>query len=146
MNRKKLENIEHLLESLSLELHGKYTEFSDNTVILTVPVNKAETEFQSIKGYIADQNTYLNQITQMIILTGTVCTLHDHPELDFKELLKKNYTMVYSKITITDEDYLEVEAATCYEYATAEEVEAMIKEVAMTTQQLKKELVGVNTN
>ena len=144
MNRKKLENIEYLLESLSLELHGKYTEFSEDTVILTVPVNKEETEFQSIKGYIADRETYQSQTAQMIILTGTIGTLHDHPELDFRELLKKNYLMVYSKITITDGDYLEVEAATRYEYATAEEVEEMIREVAIVTQQLKKELMSAS--
>lgn len=140
MNRKKLENIERLLKGLSLELHGQYTEYSDDTVILTVPVNKDESEFQSVKGYVVERE----EGTQMIILTGTICTLHDHPNLDYKELLKKNYQMVYCKITITDEDYLEVEAATKYNYATAEEVEEMIKEVAIRTRKLKKELLGAN--
>ena len=142
MNRKKLENIEHLLESLSVELHGQYTEFSNDMVILTIPINEDESEFQSVKGYIVDRTTLKGETAQMVILTGSVCTLHDHPEIDLKELLKKNYQMIYSKITITDEDYLEIEAATRYEYATAEEVEAMIEEVAMRTQELKKELLN----
>lgn len=140
MNRKKIENIELLLKELSLELHGQYTEYSDDTVILTVPVNENESEFQSVKGYVVERE----EGTQMIILTGTVCTLHDHPNIDYKKLLKKNFQMVYCKITITDEDYLEVETATKYNYATAEEVEDMIKEVAVKTRELKKELLGAN--
>lgn len=142
MNRKKLKNIEQLLESSSITLHGQYTEYSDDTVIITVPVNKDENRFQSVKGYVADRQTTQGETTQMVMLSCTVCTLHDHPELDFKELLKKNYQMIYSKLTITDEDYLEVEAATRYEYATAQEVEAMIEEVAMRADQLKKEILG----
>ncbi|OJJ22596.1 hypothetical protein BKI52_07915 [marine bacterium AO1-C] len=135
MNRKKLENIESLLQELSVELHGQYTEYSDDTVILTVPVDKDETEFQSVKGYVVDKEPG----KQVVILTGTVCTLHDHPSVDYLDLLKRNYQMVYCKLTITDEDYLEVEAATYYNYATADEVEAMIKEVATRTYELKKE-------
>ena len=136
MNRKKLENIESLLEELSVELHGQYTEYSDDTVILTVPVDKDESEFQSVKGYVVERDAS----RQIVILTGTVCTLHDHPDINYLDLLKRNYQMVYCKFTITDEDYLEVEAATNYNYATADEVEEMIKEVAQTTHALKKEL------
>ena len=136
MNRKKLENIESLLEELSVELHGQYTEYSDDTVILTVPVNEDESEFQSIKGYVVEREPG----KQVVILTGTVCTLHDHPNIDYLDLLKRNYKMVYCKLTVTDEDYLEVEAATNYNYATANEVEEMIREVAVRTHELKKEL------
>lgn len=146
MNRKKLKNIEQLLESSSIELHGQYTEYSEDTVIITVPVNKDESRFQSVKGYVADRKTAEGDTAQMVMLSCTICTLHDHPELDFKELLKKNYQLIYSKITITDEDYLEVEAATRYEYATAQEVEAMIEEVAIKADELKKELLGENAN
>ncbi|EAY24256.1 hypothetical protein [Microscilla marina] len=146
MNRKKLKNIEQLLESLSIELHGQYTEYSEDMVIITVPVNDDESKFQSVKGYVADRKTSQNETAQMVMLSSTVCTLHDHPELDFKELLKKNYYMIYSKLTITDEDYLEVEAATRYEYATAQEVEAMIEEVARKTEELKQELLGAKAN
>ena len=77
---------------------------------------------------------------QTIILTGTVCTLHDHPNINHLDLLKKNYQMVYCKFTVTDEDYLEVEAATNYNYATADEIEDMMKEVAQTTYRVKQEM------
>lgn len=142
MNRQNIEKIERFLEELSIELHGQLTEYSDDTVIITVPIDESETEFQSIKGAIVERVEGIH----MVILTGTICTLHDHPELDFKDLLKRNYQMLYSKITITDEDYLEVEAATRYDYATAEEVEEMIKEVAIKTQELKRELLYPDTN
>lgn len=136
MNRKKLENIESLLKELSVELHGQYTEYSEDTVILTVPINEGENEFQSIKGYIVEREPG----KQTIILTGTVCTLHDHPNINHLDLLKKNYQMVYCKFTVTDEDYLEVEAATNYNYATADEIEDMMKEVAQTTYRVKQEM------
>ena len=144
MNRQNIETIEKFLEELSVDLHGQLSEYSEDTVIITVPINVDETEFQGIKGSIIERVEGVH----MVILTGTICTLHDHTELDFKDLLKKNYQMLYSKITITDEDYLEVEAATRYDYATAEEVEEMIKEVAVKTHELKEELLNtdVKTN
>lgn len=141
MNRQNIETIERFLEELSVDLHGQLSEYSEDTVIITVPINEDETEFQGIKGTITERTEGVH----MVILTGTICTLHDHTELDFKELLKKNFQLLYSKITITDEDYLEVEAATRYDYATAEEVEEMIKEVAVKAHDLKEELLNTKT-
>ncbi|GAB4401110.1 MAG: hypothetical protein OHK0053_23410 [Microscillaceae bacterium] len=129
-------NVKGYLETLAQEMNGNYTEYSDDTVILTVPLE--EGRFQSIRGIITEKDSGL-----MLILTSTICRLHEYPNVvDFRRMLEMNYELGYAKITITDEDYLELMAAIKYELATPDEIRYMINEVATTADRLEFEITG----
>ncbi|NJL13693.1 MAG: YbjN domain-containing protein [Microscillaceae bacterium] len=129
-------NVKGYLETLAQEMNGNYTEYSDDTVILTVPLE--EGRFQSIRGIITEKDSGL-----MLILTSTICRLHEYPNVvDFRRMLEMNYELGYAKITITDEDYLELMAAIKYELATPGEIRYMINEVAATADRLEFEITG----
>ncbi len=128
-------NVKSYLEALAEELNGNFTEYSDDTVILTVPLEDGR--FQSIRGLIAEREAGL-----MLIFTSTICRLHEFPNVDFKRMLELNYELGYSKITITDEDYLELMTSIKYKLANAEEIRYMITEIAQTADKLELEITG----
>lgn len=128
-------NIQGYLKKLAEELNGNYTEFSDDTVIVTVPVD--EGRYQSVRGMLQKK-----QSGDMLMLTSTICRLHEYPDVNFRKMLELNFNLGYSKITITDEDYLELAAAIKYELCTPEEVRFMLEEVAQTADRLELEITG----
>lgn len=128
-------NVKSYLEALAEELNGNFTEYSDDTIIMTIPLD--EGRFQSIRGLIAERETGL-----MLIFTSTICRLHEFPHVDFKRMLELNYELGYSKITITDEDYLELMTSIKYQLANSEEIRYMITEIAQTADKLEFEITG----
>lgn len=128
-------NIKGYLEKLAQELNGNFTEYSDDTVIVTLPLD--EGRFQSVRGLISERESGL-----MLVFTSTICRLHEYPDVDFRKMLEMNYELGYSKITITDEDYLELMTAIKYELATPAEVKYMILEIAGTADKLEFEITG----
>ncbi len=128
-------NVKGYLESLAQELNGNYTEYSDDTVILTIPLD--EGRFQSIRGILAQREAGL-----MLIFTSTICRLHEFPDVNFRRMLEMNFELGYSKITITDEDYLELMTSIKYDLATEEEIKYMIHEIAETADKLEFEITG----
>jgi len=128
-------NVKSYLEALAQELNGNFTEYSDDTVIMTLPLD--EGRFQSIRGLITEKESGL-----MLIFTSTICRLHEFPNVDFKRMLEMNYELGYSKITITDEDYLELMTSIRYDLANAEEIRYMINEIAQTADKLEFEITG----
>jgi hypothetical protein len=128
-------NVKSYLEALAQELNGNFTEYSDDTIIMTLPLD--EGRFQSIRGLITEKESGL-----MLIFTSTICRLHEFPNVDFKRMLEMNYELGYSKITITDEDYLELMTSIRYDLANAEEIRYMINEIAQTADKLEFEITG----
>jgi hypothetical protein len=128
-------NVQGYLEKLAQELNGNYTEYSNDTVIVTLPVD--EGRFQSVRGLILEKEGGTR-----LILTSTICRLHEYPDVDFRKMLEHNYDLGYSKITITDEDYLELMTAMKYDLVTPEELRYMLIEVAKTADDLELEITG----
>lgn len=128
-------NVRGYLEQLAQEMNGNFTEYSDDTVIVTLPLE--EGRFQSVRGLINERESGL-----MLIFTSTICRLHEYPDVDFRKMLEMNYDLGYSKITITDEDYLELMAAIKYELCSPEELRYMITEVVQTADRLELEITG----
>ena len=128
-------NVKGYLQQLAEEMDGNYTEYSDDTIIVTLPLE--EGRFQSVRGLITERDSGL-----MLILTSTICRLHEYPDVDYRKMLEMNYELGYSKITITDEDYLELMTSIKYDLATPEEIKYMITEVALTADKLEFEITG----
>jgi hypothetical protein len=128
-------NVQGYLEKLAQELNGNYTEYSDDTVIVTLPVD--EGRFQSVRGLIIPKEQGLR-----LVLASTICRLHEYPDVDFRKMLEHNFELGYSKITITDEDYLELITSMAYELVTPEELRYMLVEVATTADKLEHEITG----
>jgi hypothetical protein len=128
-------NVKGYLENLAHEMNGNYTEYSDDTIIITLPLD--EGRFQSVRGLIIEKESGL-----MLIFTSTICRLHEYPDVDFRKMLEMNFELGYSKITITDEDYLELMTAIKYDLVTPEELRYMITEVIQTADKLELEITG----
>lgn len=128
-------NVKGYLQHLAEEMDGNYTEYSDDTIIVTLPLE--EGRFQSVRGLITERDSGL-----MLILTSTICRLHEYPDVDYRKMLEMNYELGYSKITITDEDYLELMTSIKYDLANPEEIKYMITEVAQTADRLEFEITG----
>ncbi|MDX2306210.1 MAG: hypothetical protein NW226_25605 [Microscillaceae bacterium] len=128
-------NVKGYLQHLAEEMDGNYTEYSDDTIIVTLPLE--EGRFQSVRGLITERDSGL-----MLILTSTICRLHEYPDVDYRKMLEMNYELGYSKITITDEDYLELMTSIKYDLANPEEIKYMITEVAQTADKLEFEITG----
>jgi hypothetical protein len=80
----------------------------------------------------------------MIVFTASVCRLHEYPNIDYRKLLEHNYDYGYAKITITDEDFLEVMAAIKYDLCTPDEVKYMVDEISHVADMLEKEITGTD--
>jgi hypothetical protein len=128
-------NVKGYLEKLAQDLNGNYTEYSDDTVIITLPLD--EGRFQSARGILLERDGGL-----MLTFTSTICRLHEYPDVDFRKMLEHNYDLGYSKITITDEDYLELMAAIKYDLVNPEELRYIITEVVQTADKLELEITG----
>lgn len=129
-------NIKGYLKKLAEELDGNYTEYSDDTVIVTMPIGDGR--FQSIRGLISDKGS----AGILLVFTSTICRIHEYPDINYKEILEINYDLGYSKIAITDEDYLELMASVKYDLVTPEEVKHMVNEVAHTADRLEFQITG----
>ncbi len=132
-------NIKGALETISKELGGSYTEYSDDTIIVTLPLS--EGRFQSVKGLITEKEN-----GHMLFFTSTVCRLHEHQQVNFREMLEYNFKLDYARITITDEDYLEVMAGIKYELCTPAEVKQLVLEVARSADKLEYQITGTDVH
>ncbi len=129
-------NVHGYLKQLAEEMNGNYTEYSDDTIILTIPLEDGR--FQSVRGLIQEKQ----EAGMFLILSSTICRLHEYPDVDFRKMLEHNYDLGYSKITITDEDYLELAVYMKYDLVTAEELRYMVREIAVTADKLELEITG----
>jgi hypothetical protein len=128
-------NVQGYLKKLAEEMNGNYTEYSDDTVIITLALE--DSRFQSVRGVIQEKGNAL-----FLILSSTICRLHEYPDVDFRKMLERNYDLGYSKITITDEDYLELAVYTKYDLVNPEELRYMLNEIAVTADKLEHEITG----
>lgn len=127
-------NVQRYLEELADEVGGKYIEYSNDTVILTLPLNNGR--YQNVKGYIIPRGDGI-----MLEFMSKVCRLSDTENINFEELLSLNHKLCYAK-TMIDAGYLEVAASTKYELCTYEQVRYMVFEVARAADELEKKLTG----
>ncbi|OJJ19593.1 hypothetical protein BKI52_22560 [marine bacterium AO1-C] len=139
LDNKKAQEAEQMLKKLANENFGKYEQLFDHTLIISVTVDKRQFEYKGVKINVVPHPQKPDTIT---LLFGTsVCTLHDHPEVNFMEMLQRNHDSVYAKVVIVEGEYLEVEASANYDHVTASEITAMIKEVADLGYLLRKQIL-----
>lgn len=128
-------NVQGYLKQLAEEMNANYTEYSDDTVIITFALEDAR--FQSVRGIIQEKSSGL-----FLILSSTICRLHEQPDVDFRKMLERNDELEYSKITITDEDYLDLTAHMRYDLVNPAELRYMLNEIATTADKLENEITG----
>ncbi len=128
-------NIQGYLKQLAEDMNASYTEYSDDTVIITFALEDAR--FQSVRGLIQEKSSGL-----FLILSSVICRLHEQPDVDFRKMLERNDDLEYSKITITDEDYLELTAHMRYDLVNPDELRYMLQEVATQADKLEHEITG----
>jgi hypothetical protein len=131
-------NIQAYLQKMADEAGGKYTEYSDNSVIVTLPLEDGR--YQNVKGYIHEMGDGL-----MLVFMSKVCHLNEIENLDCQELLKLNGSLCYAK-TVVDDGFLEIVATTRYELCSHDQVKFMIYETARVADTLEKQLTGLDVN
>jgi hypothetical protein len=129
-------HVQNYLKGLAEEINGKYTEYSGDIVIVTLPL--ADGRYQNVKGYITPRGDGI-----MLEFRSKVCNLSEVPDVNPLEFLEMNREFCYAKIMCED-GYLEVAASTKYELCTYDQVRYMIFEVAQTADNLEKKLTGVD--
>lgn len=128
-------NVQGYLKQLAEEMNANYTEYSDDTVIITFALE--DTRFQSVRGVIKEKGSGL-----FLVLSSVICRLHEHPDVNFRKMLERNDDLEYSKITITDEDYLELSAHVKYDLVNPAELRYVLNEVALQADKLENEITG----
>jgi hypothetical protein len=131
-------NVQAYLQKMAEDVGGKYTEYSDNSVIVTLPLDDGR--YQNVKGYIHQMADGL-----MLVFMSKVCHLNEVESLDCQELLKMNAELCYAKTAI-DDGFLEIIATTRYELCSHDQVRFMIFEVANVADSLEKQLTGLDVN
>lgn len=130
-------HIKKYLQNLAEKIDGKYTDYTDDSIIFTLPLE--DKRYQQIKGFLRDDEKGV-----FLQLCSKVCALKDVPELDFREMLMYNQKLVYGKTVITDDDFLEIFASVRYDLCTYEEVKTVLFEVGQHADQLEHELTGAD--
>ncbi len=131
-------NIKAYLQKMADDVGGKFTEYSDNSVIVTLPL--ADGRYQNVKAYIHQMADGL-----MLVFSSKVCHVAEANNLDFIELLKMNMELCYAK-TVIDDGTLEIVATTRYELCSHDQVRFMANEVARVADSLEKQLTGLDVN
>ncbi len=127
-------HVQNYLRGLAEEVNGKYTDYSDDTVIVTIPLSDGR--YQNVKGYIIPRGDGV-----MLEFMSKVCKLEDYPDISLTELLELNHGLCYSKILLKD-GYVEVGSSTKYELCTYDQVRYMIFEVARVADELENRFTG----
>jgi len=139
VDEQKVKEAEQMLIQLISKHFGTYEQLFDHTLIVSVTVDQHQLDYKGVKINVVPHPQKSNAIS---LLIGTsVCTLHDHPEVDFMEMLQRNHDSLYAKVVVIDEEYLEVEALADYAHVIPEEITAIIREVAQMGYSLRKQLL-----
>ncbi|MGF1534696.1 MAG: hypothetical protein ACFCUI_13420 [Bernardetiaceae bacterium] len=130
-------HIKQYLLHLSEQINGKYLDYTDDSIIFTMPI--PEGRYQNIRGFLLhDQRGVFLQFCSKI------CALSDVPDLDFKALLAYNLKLIYGKLVVSDDDFLELVASLRYDLCTYEEVRTVLYEVGENADRLERELTGAD--
>lgn len=127
-------NIQEYLKELAETTKGQYTQYSDDSVILTLPMGDGR--YQNVKAFVHDTPDGI-----MLIFMSKVCHMDECTRVNTARLLELNAELVYAKMVL-DRGYYEVQANTKYELCTLEQVRFMVHEVAKTADSLEKEFTG----
>ncbi len=134
LNQTSDKHVQNYLRGLAEEVNGKYTDYSDDTVIVTIPLSDGR--YQNVTGHITPRGDGI-----MLEFMSKVCKLEDYPDISLVELLELNSGLCYSKILLRDE-FIEVGSSTKYELCTYDQVRYMIFEVARVADELEHRFTG----
>lgn len=126
-------NLTKAIEKIAEELGGSFTEYSQNNLILTVPI--ADGRFQGVTTYLSDRAG-----VHVIEFASRVCDA-DIPNLNFRHVLEVNQELVYSKVVIF-EGFLQLAASVVVEHATEDILKDIVNEIGHTADNLERELTG----
>jgi hypothetical protein len=128
--------LNELMEKLSGEIDGQYSEYDVNKSIVIVPLQK--NRFQAVFGSERRENgNILYQFTSKICLYS--------PQIDLKELLKNNLNYYYARFYI-DDDFVRMAATIAMKEMNVEILKEIIMEVANAADEWEHKLTGLDVN
>lgn len=126
-------DIAKTLQKIADELGGSFTEYSDNNLIITVPTSDGR--FQGITTYILEHDG-----KKILEIASRVCE-EDYEGIDYKNLLKMNQELTYSKIVIFD-GYIQLASEVLVEHINEIILKDIVEEVGRTADKIEFELTG----
>ncbi len=130
-------HIKYYLRNLAEEIDGKYTDYTDESVILTLPLDEGK-RYQNVRCFLRndEQGVFLTFNSKVVALKGTT--------VDLKDLLKRNNKFIYAKLVVTEEEeeMLEMIASVRYDLCTYDEVRLVLFEIGREADKLEDELTG----
>jgi hypothetical protein len=124
------------LKQYAEEIGGQYTEYNSSQSILIVPVSGGR--FQTVVATVKKNELYNRRL---INLLSKICPMK--PDVDLRMLLEQTVFFNYCRFTIND-SYLQIEAATAYDNASADQLKEMIQEVANLADQFELKITGAD--
>lgn len=124
------------LKQYAEEIGGQYTEYNSSQSILIVPVSGGR--FQTVVATVKKNELYNRRL---INLLSKICPMK--PDVDLRMLLEQTAFFNYCRFTIND-NYLQIEAATAYDNASADQLKEMIQEVANLADQFELKITGAD--
>jgi hypothetical protein len=124
------------LKQYAEEIGGQYTEYNSSQSILIVPVSGGR--FQTVVATVRKNELYNRRL---INLLSKICPMK--PDVDLRMLLEQTAFFNYCRFTIND-NYLQIEATTAYDNASADQLKEMIQEVANLADQFELKITGAD--
>ncbi|MEM6299341.1 MAG: hypothetical protein AAF740_11700, partial [Bacteroidota bacterium] len=129
-------HIKHYLKNLAEEIDGKYTDYTDESVILTLPLDGGK-RYQNVRCFLRndEQGVFLTFNSKIVALKNI--------DVNLKDMLKRNTSFIYAKLVVTQEDeMLEMIASIRYDLCTYDEVRLVLFEIGQEADKLEDELTG----
>lgn len=128
--------ISTVLQKITDDMGGSFTEYSENNLILTIPTENGR--FQGITTYVLEKNG-----KKVLEIASKVCEAST-PNIDYRKLLEMNQELTYSKIVIFDE-YIQLAAELIAEHCNEEILRDIVDEVGHTADKIELQLTGKDT-
>lgn len=129
----------NFMQNLAEELQGNFSEYSENTSVIIVPLKDGR--FQTVQGKV---QSFDDQDTKTISFTSKVCPFYH--QMDLVDFMAENRNMVFSKFTV-DDSFVKVEASVFIEFVSEQNKDFLknaIREVAEIADKWEHKLTGLD--
>lgn len=129
----------NFMQNLAEELQGNFSEYSENTSVIIVPLKDGR--FQTVQGKV---HSFDDQDTKTISFTSKVCPFYH--QMDLVDFMAENRNMVFSKFTV-DDSFVKVEASVFVEFVSEQNKDFLknaIREVAEIADKWEHKLTGLD--
>ena len=125
------------LEKLAKDLGGSFLEYSDRSVVITIPITAER--FQSVAVNLKAQSG-----EDWLVITSKICEMHE-VDKEFTYFLEKHLEYLHARF-IAQDNFLGVAAMARYRTLDEAICREMLLEVATTADHMEDELVGTDIN